>query len=207
VRSLNDTKPQSISSTSAFKPLFQQGAQSTAGAFLANGASPAFAFTDDPDTGIDGTGNVFWIYSGGTKRVSVSGAAGLICTGNITAFGTVASDERLKKNIKTITIDENKILNLNPVEYEYKYGEKKGERRFGFIAQELEEHYPEAVTWIGSQFDELVGAPTPEKGESAYKTIEMDQLVPHLVQLVQTQNERINKLEEELKELKNGNSK
>jgi len=113
----------------------------------------------------------------------------------------------LKKNIKTITIDENKILNLNPVEYEYKYGEKKGERRFGFIAQELEEHYPEAVTWVDSQFDELVGAPTPEKGESAYKTIEMDQLVPHLVQLAQKQDKRINKLEEELKELKNGNSK
>ena len=98
-------------------------------------------------------------------------------------------------------------MNLNPVEYEYKYGEKKGERRFGFIAQELEEHYPEAVTWVDQQFNDLYGAPHPKKGEQAYKTIEMDQIIPHLVSLAQKQDKRINKLEEELKELKNGNSK
>jgi len=207
VRSLNDTKPQSISSTAAFKPLFQVGAQSLGGAFLANGASPAFAFTDDTNTGIDGVGDVFWIYTGGTKRVSVDGSGNMIATGNITAYGTVASDERLKTKVKTIEIDGDRILNLNPVEYEYKYGEKKGEKRFGFIAQELEEEYPEAVTWVDQQFNDLYGAPHPKKGEQAYKTIEMDQIIPHLVSLAQKQDKRINKLEEELKELKNGNSK
>ena len=203
-RSMNDSKIQTTSSYRNYKPLFYSGLQSTNGQILADGVDIPISFVDDPNTGIDGNGDVFWIYTNGTKRVSVDSSGNLIATGNITAFGSVASDKRLKTNIKTLGISENKILNLNPVEYEYKYGEKKGERRFGFIAQELEEHYPEAVTWVDDQFDDLVGAPTPEKGESAYKTIEMDQLVPHLVQLAQTQNERINKLEKELKELKNG---
>ena len=206
VRSMNDTKVNSVNSYSGFKPRFYSGLQTSNGAVLADGAAPSFAFTDDTNTGIDGTGDVFWIYTAGTKRVSVN-SSGLISTGDVTAYGTVASDERLKTNVKTITIDEDRILNLNPVEYEYKYGEKKGLRRFGFIAQELEKEYPEVVKWVDQEFDGIFGAPPIEPGEQAYKTIEIDQIMPMVVKFIQKQNTRIESLEKQVEELKNGNSK
>ena len=147
---------------------------------------------------------MYWIRS---KIVWSFLAFSTISTGDVTAYGTVASDERLKTNVKTITIDEDRILNLNPVEYEYKYGEKKGLRRFGFIAQELEKEYPEVVKWVDQEFDGIFGAPPIEPGEQAYKTIEIDQIMPMVVKFIQKQNTRIESLEKQVEELKNGNSK
>lgn len=67
------------------------------------------------------------------------------CTGNITVGGnlvangeiTAYSDRRLKTDIQTL---DNRGL-LNPVSYT-----KDNKRQIGFIAQEVQEHYPELVS-------------------------------------------------------------
>lgn len=59
--------------------------------------------------------------------------ANLIATGEITAY----SDRRLKTDIRSL---DNRGL-LNPVSYT-----KDGKQQIGFIAQEVQEHYPELVS-------------------------------------------------------------
>jgi hypothetical protein len=71
-------------------------------------------------------------------------------TGNLTTVGDVAafSDEKLKKNVKTIDNALDKVKRLRGVEYERRDIDKKG---LGFIAQEVEKVLPELV----SQHDEF----------------------------------------------------
>jgi hypothetical protein len=66
-------------------------------------------------------------------------------TGNLTTVGDVAafSDEKLKKNVKTIDNALDKVKQLRGVEYERKDIDKKG---LGFIAQEVEKVLPELVS-------------------------------------------------------------
>ena len=57
------------------------------------------------------------------------------------AFGSF-SDIRLKKNIENLSNQLNNILNLRPVEFDFK--DDSG-HQIGFIAQEMEQVYPDAV--------------------------------------------------------------
>jgi hypothetical protein len=57
------------------------------------------------------------------------------------AFGSF-SDVRLKKNIENLSNQLNNILNLRPVEFDFK--DDSG-HQIGFIAQEMEQVYPDAV--------------------------------------------------------------
>lgn len=66
-----------------------------------------------------------------------------ICT---SAGCTSSSDLRLKKNITPLENSLERLLQLNAVEYDWKDKEKfSSQRQIGFIAQELEEVYPEVV--------------------------------------------------------------
>lgn len=62
---------------------------------------------------------------------------------NTAAFGTV-SDERLKDNIVDLPSQLDNILALRPVEFDYIESEG-GEHQLGFIAQEVQEIYPDLV--------------------------------------------------------------
>lgn len=66
-------------------------------------------------------------------------------SGNLTTIGDVAafSDEKLKKNVKTIDNALNKVKQLRGVEYDRKDIDKRG---LGFIAQEVEKVLPELVS-------------------------------------------------------------
>jgi hypothetical protein len=57
------------------------------------------------------------------------------------AFGSF-SDARLKENIVTLDSQLPKILALRPVEFDYKDGSG---HQTGFVAQEMQEVYPDAV--------------------------------------------------------------
>ena len=64
--------------------------------------------------------------------------------GNVSAasfFST--SDYRVKSNIESLTIREHAIDHLHPVQYILN---RSGETQIGFIAHELQEHYPELVS-------------------------------------------------------------
>lgn len=103
--------------------------------------------------------------------------------GSITSNGTatsynITSDERLKENIK----DTTHVVNIDDIQVrEYDWKSDGSHQRFGFIAQELETVYPEAVH-------------SPEDPEEM-KSVDYSKLVPLLVKEIQTLKARIEELE------------
>jgi hypothetical protein len=85
-------------------------------------------------TGVDGTVMLFYKDTNNIGSISVTGSA--------TAYNT-SSDYRLKENIAPLTGALSKVAQLKPVTYKWKSTGKNGE---GFIAHELAEVAPDAVT-------------------------------------------------------------
>lgn len=98
------------------------------------------------------------------------------------------SSRRYKENIKPMSEEEGrKILQLEPVSFDYK--EKHGGEKdvFGFIAEDANEVIPHAVTKIGDVPD----------------GIDYSRYVAHLVKMVQIHEEEIRELRSENESLKN----
>jgi hypothetical protein len=78
-------------------------------------------------------------------------SAGAIGTGSITANGvasatfTAYSDKRLKENIVDLPSQLSNIMALRPVEFDFKGYENGEGHQLGFIAQEVQEIYPDLV--------------------------------------------------------------
>lgn len=117
-------------------------------------------------------------------------------TGNITATGNIvagsASDRRLKKNIRGITLGEaaDLLSVLNPVVFEWndkatELGRLSGVSR-GFLADEYLDLIPNAGRKIWGEYD----------------AVDYDQVIPYLVAGWQQQHLRIRELEIELEELR-----
>jgi len=95
------------------------------------------------------------------------------------------SDQRLKENVQDLDVGLNAVLALKPRKFDWKSGKGKdikGDR--GFIAQELEQVFPDLV-------DEWAD-PAPE-GEQPYKSVRQD-LIPVLVKAIQEQQAIIEQL-------------
>lgn len=117
-------------------------------------------------TGSVGVYNAF--YYGGTQSgyISTSNGSNLLFISN--------SDHRLKQNVEPLESGVSTIEQLRPVKYEWKLDGAYGE---GFIAHELQEVIPEAVS--GVKDAEL------EDGTIVPQGIDMGKVVPHLVAAVQ----------------------
>ncbi|MBY0413873.1 MAG: tail fiber domain-containing protein [Bdellovibrionales bacterium] len=113
-------------------------------------------------------------------------ANSLQINGPINASGVISSsDRRLKKDIHPLENSLEKILKLNPVGFEWinkNFGKGK---QIGFIAQEMEEIFPELVS-------------TDSNG---YKAIAYQSLISPLVSAIQDQEKEIVALKNELKEM------
>lgn len=116
-------------------------ASRAAGRFYTSGtgddATPAL-FLDKQST-VNTTAQVFiqcTINAQGTAQgqINANGASQL-------AFGTF-SDQRLKENIKDLPNQLSSIISLRPVEFDYKNGSG---HQIGFIAQEVQDIYPDLV--------------------------------------------------------------
>lgn len=133
---------------------------------------------------------------------------------NGSAGGTSAwyndSDERQKKKIKTIDSALDKVMKLRGVTYEWKDTEKhEPGRKMGFIAQESVDIIPEAVDYneendhytmqYASITAVLVEAVKELKNEFTSKFISISETN----KMIDVQNEKINNLIKENKELKN----
>ena len=94
------------------------------------------------------------------------------------------SDRRLKTDIFSLQRTENQILKLRPVSYNWK--ESKAED-VGFIAQELEAVFPNLV-----HTDKQTGL----------KHVDYMRLIPYLVDALQKQDEEIQQLKNDIKQLK-----
>lgn len=95
------------------------------------------------------------------------------------------SDARLKENIENIQSEQSaKLLSLNPVIFNFKSDARKKDH-YGFIAQEIEQLYPELVN----------------NAETGYKRVNYVELIPLLVSKIKTMQIEIDELQEKIKKI------
>jgi hypothetical protein len=113
------------------------------------------------------------------------GTTGVHFDGNVIAYSTTISDERLKENVVKIGGALDKISNLNGYTFNYK---ADGKVSAGVIAQEVEKVLPEAVS------ESELGLHTNDDGQE-YKVVNYDALHGLLI-------EAIKELKAEVEDLK-----
>lgn len=96
-----------------------------------------------------------------------------------------ASDRRLKKNIKSIKNGLEVVEKLNPVKFDFKNDKRNDSYESGFIAQEVKEVIPQAIT----------------EDENGYLSLGMNSITPYLAGAIKELNEKIKKLEARVEEL------
>ena len=118
--------------------------------------------------------------------------------GDVIAFSTTISDKRLKDNVVTIESPIDKIKKLRGVEYVWNIGKRKGQKDLGVIAQEVEKVIPEIVK------EKLM--PFIDDTDTKYKTVDYEKLTAVLIEGMKDQQDQIDDLRKQIKEMKNGSS-
>jgi hypothetical protein len=103
--------------------------------------------------------------------------------GDVIAFSTTVSDERLKTDIEKIENAIDKVSQLNGYTFTYK---ADGKKSAGVIAQEVEKVLPSAVNE-----KEL---PLKTDDGVAYKTVQYDQIIGLLIESIKELKQEINEL-------------
>ena len=106
------------------------------------------------------------------------------CVAGKTAWN-FASDKRLKKNIKSIENGLEVVEKLNPVKFDFKNDQRDDSYESGFIAQEVKELIPQAIT----------------EDENGFLALGMNSITPYLAGAIKELNEKVKKLEARIKEL------
>jgi polyhydroxyalkanoate synthesis regulator phasin len=152
-------------------------------------------------------------------------AVGRISTTSTATTYSTSSDYRLKKDIVEMDSLEaiNKIMQLRPVDFKWKIDDHESN---GFIAHELQEVFPEAVSGIKDQTVEVGNVLDSEgniiseniqkpaeikedeqwvkiKDEEIYQGVDTSFLVATLVKAVQAQQETIQELKARIEALEN----
>lgn len=170
-------------------PRLQVRGGATFGSYMAdfynNAANPnAAAVSIRVATSVAHSGNYIGFFKNGntlTGHINGNGSGGV-------NYSTV-SDRRLKTNILDVDNSLELINKIQPRIYEYK--SNVGKKEYGFIAQELQEAYPQAV--IGDPNGDVTSKPM---------MVDYGRLTPILTAGVKELHERIKKLEKENEELK-----
>ena len=136
----------------------------------------------------------FFVNSGNEMRLQSNGD--LHVDGDVIAYSTTISDERLKDNVFTLTSALDKVSKLRGVEYIWNSGSRKGQSDIGFIAQEVEEVIPEIV-----REKEM-----PLLDGGTYKTVDYEKLTAVLIEAVKEQSDTIEKLTERINKLEKGSN-
>jgi hypothetical protein len=114
------------------------------------------------------------------------------------------SDKKLKKNIEPVSSALELVKKLNPQQYYFKSNEYPvlalpANKQYGFVAQEVEDVFPELVTEAEIPVDVNVSG---EKKMEMVKSINYMMLIPILTKSIQEQQEEIAGLKNELAHLK-----
>jgi hypothetical protein len=119
--------------------------------------------------------NISLIRSDSATMFSVDGHSGAgYLNSSAWSYG---SDRRIKENINYIAKGLDKVLNLKPAKFDYINGTKNN---IGWIAQDIQEVIPEAVTVLSETNDQL--------------TLKSDFIIPYLVKAIQEQQSQIEEL-------------
>ena len=136
------------------------------------------------------TSDPLFVAGNGTSAFSPNNALTLLKNGNMTIAGTLteSSDKRLKENIVHMKNILPKLLNINPVYFEFKNKESHPEgNHIGFIAQEIKPLFPELV----------------HEDANGYLSVEYANMTAVLLQAVKEQQEVIENQNAKNKELEN----
>lgn len=132
-----------------------------------------------------GTTDHNW-YINGNNDMRLEADGDLHVDGNVIAYSTTTSDERLKKDIVKIDNALDKVSQLSGYTFEYK---ADGKKSAGVIAQEVEKVMPSAVS------ETTLPIKMGDDDKTEYKTVQYDQLHGLLI-------EAIKELKVEIEELK-----
>jgi len=117
---------------------------------------------------------------------------GTITTGNNTVGYNSNSDYRLKEDVAPMTGALEKVSLLKPVTYKWKASGTDGQ---GFIAHELQEHFPDAVSGEKDAVN--------DEGNPVYQGVDTSFLVATLTAAIQEQQTIINELKTRIEALEN----
>ena len=138
-------------------------------------------------TGVTTVTGLNW--TSGTTTLNVPGQ--IVATNDITAF----SDERLKENIKKLHDVENVFNTISGYSFNWnKKGQELLNKSFdeveiGLIAQEVQHVIPSAISFV-------------EKEKESYLTLKYTKLIPYLVEGYKLLNDKYNKQQEQINEIK-----
>lgn len=91
------------------------------------------------------------------------------------------SDINLKKNIIPLSINQDKLLQLNPVEFSFEK-DLTNKKHYGLIAQDVEKIYPELVS----------------NNQAGYKSVNYIELIPLMLSQIKSMQEEINELKSKI---------
>jgi hypothetical protein len=111
--------------------------------------------------------------------------------GDIVAYSTTISDERLKTGISTVSNALEKVSQLNGVEFTRK---NSGQRSAGVIAQQVEKVLPQAVK------EKTLPLQTGDE-DTTYKTVEYDALHSLYIEAIKELKDMVEKQAVQIKEL------
>ncbi|MFA5574262.1 MAG: tail fiber domain-containing protein [Brumimicrobium sp.] len=208
-------------STSSYNTTIGGGAGFFTNSNGSNGYNALEATTAGSNSGIWGWNQASGVGVRGLVTMTSVGWAGYF-QGDVGATGVyISSDERWKKNIRSIETETSetvlsKIMQIQPKKYEWKADEFPGmgfdpkKVSYGFIAQELEKIFPDLVN-----SNKVIPNPTREHKSRAeadnvtgYYMVDYIGLIPILTAgikeqqgMIDSQNERIKQLEQIVKDL------
>jgi len=119
----------------------------------------------------------------GTKIMALDNSGNLQAKADIVAYSSF-SDNRLKKDIKPLANNLNKVCKLNPVEYKWKDNYRDGKTEIGLIAQEVEKIIPQVV-----RENKRIG------DDTSYKQVDYEHLTATLIGAIKELEARLKELE------------
>ena len=140
-------------------------------------------------------GDDFSIFTNGTEAVRVQSDQDLHVDGDIIAFSSTVSDERLKGNVQVVGNALQKVSELKGVTFDWN---KDGTQSAGLIAQDVEKVLPSAV--------KEKALPFHAEDDKEYKVVEYDQVTALLVEAIKQLKEENIQLRADIEALKDINS-
>ena len=133
----------------------------------------------------------FDFYINGGERVRIEADGDIHADGDVIAYSTTISDERLKTGISTVSNALEKVSQLNGVEFTRK---SNGQRSAGVIAQQVEKVLPQAVK------EKALPLQTGDE-DTLYKTVEYDALHSLYIEAIKELKDMVEKQALQIKEL------
>ena len=165
---------------------------------LYNGSSFVDVSIGGGSVGLDSTDYISWtnntrtdFYVNGANKFRMEADGDFHADGDVIAYSTTISDERLKTGISTVSNALEKVSQLNGVEFTRK---NNGQRSAGVIAQQVEKVLPQAIR------EKKLPLQTGDE-DTTYKTVEYDALHSLYIEAIKELKDTVEKQAVQIKEL------